>query len=76
MDPPGSLLSRKGEMGWARQAGVRSCRAYGAVVRSWDFEQWEVIREFKAVTGQDPIFIFQRSVSRVASGMEGTREAS
>ena len=53
VDPPGSPLFTMGEVGEQRQPGVCFCRVSGAIVRSVDFEQWEVIREFKAVTGHD-----------------------
>lgn len=44
------------------------------MVRKLDLGQYEVIREFKAVAGHDPIFIFQRyTVNRVANGVEGMR---
>lgn len=60
MDPLGSLLFTRGEMGKQRQAGGHFCRASGAMVRSLNFEQWQVISEFKVVTGHDLILIFKR----------------
>ena len=73
-DPPGSLLFRRREMGWERQASIRFCRAFGALVRSLDFEQWKVIRGFKQLQAMIWYsFIKDVSVDSVANGMERMR---
>lgn len=60
VDPTGSLLFTRREVGKQRQAGVHFCGASKAMVRSLNLEQWKVISEFKAVTGHDLVLIFKR----------------
>lgn len=70
VDPLGSLSSEQG-VGLGETGSSCLCQASGAVVRSLDFEQWEVTRVFKAVAGRDLIFILK--VTSVIRGLWNRR---
>lgn len=64
MDPVGRQPALQNGRDELREAGrCLSLQRLRVMVRSLDFESWDVIREFEALTGHDPIFIFQTYLS-------------